>query len=121
MITPGGVVERYRLTDGDMASPHLAGGDGIVRRLAKNGLIDKDEVKAARKSSSKKKKKMKGSSSSSSSYTDSSSSSTDSSSDSEDSSSDGKNKKSKQRKSRRDDNDKPSAKAKSEVKKENII
>ena len=44
--------------------------DGIVRRLAKNGLIDKDKVKAAKKSSSKKKseKKKKGSSSSSSSY-----------------------------------------------------
>ena len=31
--------------------------DGIVRRLAKNGLIDKDTVKAAKKSTSKKKKK----------------------------------------------------------------
>ena len=62
--------------------------DGIVRRLAKNGRIDKDKVKAARKSSTKKKKKKKGSSSSSSS--DSSSSSKDSSSDSDDSSSDGK-------------------------------
>ena len=43
--------------------------DCIVRRFAKNGLIDKDKVKAARKSSSKhKKKKKKGVSSSSSSY-----------------------------------------------------
>ena len=39
--------------------------DGIVRRLAKHGLVDKDKVKAARKSSSThKKKKKKGSSSS---------------------------------------------------------
>ena len=43
--------------------------DGIVRRLAKHGLVDKDKVRAARKSSSKhkKKKKKKGSSLSSSS------------------------------------------------------
>ena len=49
--------------------------DGIVRRLAKNGLIaiDKDKVKAARKSSSKIKKKKKGAFSSSSAYSDSSS------------------------------------------------
>ena len=53
--------------------------DGVVRRLAKNGLIDKGKVTAARKSSSKKKKR-KGPSSSVSSYSDvdSSSSSTDS-------------------------------------------
>ena len=51
--------------------------DGIVRRLAKQGLIDNAKAKAPRKSSSKKKKKKKkkgrGSSSSlSSSYSDSS-------------------------------------------------
>ena len=90
--------------------------DGIVRCLAKNGLIDKDKVKAAKKLSSKKNKQKKGSSSSSSSYADSSSSSTDSSSDSDDSSSDGKKKKSKKKKSRKDtNNDKSSAKAKSKV------
>ena len=66
--------------------------DGIVRCLAKQGLVDKTKAKAARKSTSKKKKKKKkgcGSSSSSSSYSDSSSSSrSNSSSDSDDSSSD---------------------------------
>ena len=36
--------------------------DGSVRRLAKQGLIDKAKAKAARKSSSKKKKKKYGSS-----------------------------------------------------------
>ena len=95
--------------------------DGIVRRLAKNGLIGKDKVKAAQKSSKKKKKKKKGVSSSSSSYSDSSSSSIDSSSDSGDSSGDSKKKKSRKNKSRRDNNDKPSAKAKSKAKKENKI
>ena len=49
--------------------------DGIVRRLAKNGLIDRVTVKAAKKSSSKKKK---GSSSSSFPHSDSFSPSTDS-------------------------------------------
>ena len=63
--------------------------DGIVRRLAKNGLIDKAKVKAAENSSYKKTKKKKGPSPSSSSHSDSSSSSTDSSSDSDDSSGDG--------------------------------
>ena len=89
--------------------------DSIVRHLAKNGLIVKDKVKAARKSSSKHKtkKKKEGSSSSSSSYSDSSSSSGNSSSDSDDSSSDGKKKKSRKKKSRKDDNDdKPPARAK---------
>ena len=99
--------------------------DGIVRRLAKHGRIDKDKVKAAQKSSSKaqeRKKKKEGLSSSSSSYSDSSSSSTDSSSDSDDSSSDGKKTKSMKRKSRKDDNDdKSSAKAKCKAKKENKI
>ena len=33
--------------------------DGIVRRLAKNGLIDKNKVKAARTSSTKTNKKTK--------------------------------------------------------------
>ena len=96
--------------------------DGIVRRLAKNvnGLIDKDKVKAAKTLSSKKKKK--GSASSSSSYYDPSSSITDSSSDSDDSSSDDKKERSKKKKSRKDDNnDKTSAKAKSKVRKENMI
>ena len=50
--------------------------NGIVRRLAKNSLIDKDKVKATQKLSSKnnKTKKKKGLSSSSSSFSDSSSS-----------------------------------------------
>ena len=78
-------------------------------------------MKAARKSSSKKKKKKKGSSSSSSSYSDASSSSADSSGDSGDSSGDVKKNKSRKKKSRRDDNDKPSATAKSKAKKENKI
>ena len=96
--------------------------DGIVRRLAKNGLIDKDKVKAARKSSSKHKKKKK--TSPSASYSDSSSSSTRAgpSIDSGGSSSDGNKKKSRKKKSRTDDNDnKPSSKAKSKAKKENKI
>ena len=99
--------------------------DGIVRRLAKNGLIDKDKAKQSshkKNSSQKKKKKKKGSSSSSSSYCDSFASSADASSDSDDSSGDGKKKKSKKNKSRKDDNnDKTSAKAKSKVRKENKI
>ena len=96
--------------------------DGIVPRLAKNGLIDKDKVKAAGKSSSKKKKKTKGSPSSSSSYSNSPFSSTDSSGDSDDSSSDGKKKKSGGNKSQKDDNNNSSsAKAKSKARKENKI
>ena len=100
--------------------------DGVVRRIAKNGLVDKDKVKAAKTSpSKKKKKKKKGSSSSSSSYkscSDSSFSSIDSFSDLDDSSSDGKKNKSKKRKSQKDDSDdKSSAKAKSRVRKENKI
>ena len=59
--------------------------DGIVKRLAKNGLIDKDTVgDINKKKSSKKKKKKKGLSSSSYSSSDSDSSSVSSSSSSDD-------------------------------------
>ena len=98
--------------------------DGIVKRLAKNGLIDKDKVGSLlkKKSSTKKKKKKKGSSSSSS-YSDSSSGSdsdSDSSSESSSSSSDHKKKKSTKKKKKSSD-DKPSASAKSKSQKKSKV
>ena len=99
--------------------------DGIVKRLAKNGLIDKDKVGSLlkKKSSTKKKKKKKGSSSSSS-YSDSSSGSdsdSDSSSESSSSSSDYKKKKSTKKKKKKSSDDKPSGTAKSKSQKKSKV
>ena len=98
--------------------------DGIVKRLAKNGLIDKDKVGSLLKkkpSTKKKKNKKKKGSSSSPSYSDSSSGSdsdSDSSSESSSSSSDYKKKKSKKKKS---SDDKPSGAAKSKSQKKSKV
>ena len=93
--------------------------DGIVRRLAKQGLIDKTKAKGARNST---KKTSRGSSVSSTSCCDSSSTSSDSSIDSDDSSnsSDDKKKKSKKKEPEEGDgDDKLTAEAKSKTRKEN--